>query len=66
MKKGVRVAPTVKSGRWPRQIAEESKCDEEIIKLLPMPKKKGANIEWLDQAAIDIADEKKKKKGKKK
>lgn len=60
------MAPTVKSGRWPRQIAEENKCEEEVIKLLPQPKKKGASIEWLDQAAIDIADEKKKKKGKKK
>lgn len=68
-KKGVPVPPTIKSGIWPRKIAEDHKCDEDVIRLLPMPKKKGTEIEWLDQEALDAADEKKKKKkgkGKKK
>lgn len=63
-KKGVRVAPTLKAGRWARKLAEDSGCDPEVVRLFPMPKKKGADVEWLTQEQLDAAPEKKGKKDK--
>lgn len=62
MKKGAAVPGTIKAGRWARKIAEDLKLPDEVVKLLPAPKKKGSEVEWLDQAAIDAAPPAKGKK----
>jgi hypothetical protein len=65
VKKGVRVAPTLKTGRWARKLAENVECGDEVVALLPMPKGKKEPFEWLTQAEIDALPAKKKgKKGK--